>query len=274
MRTQVRRSPIMNVMHKAVEKAAFGLRRDFGEVENLQISQKGPGDFVSAADLKAEQVLREELSGGRPGYGFLMEESGEVQGTDPFGHRWIIDPLDGTTNFLHSIPHFAISVALAKGDEIVAGIVYDPIKDELFSAERGQGAFLNDRRIRVSARRRIADCVFATGIPHAGRGDHGMFEAQLRRVMAKSASIRRFGAAALDLAYVAAGRVDGYWENNVNAWDIAAGLLLVTEAGGYISDPEGKQTMLQSGNVVAANDHIHAPLKNAVRPKAEPVISE
>ena len=267
MRTQVRRSPIMNVMHKAVEKAAFGLRRDFGEVENLQISKKGPGDFVSAADLKAEKILREELSKARPGYGFLMEESGEVAGTDPFQHRWIIDPLDGTTNFLHSIPHFAISVALTRGDELVAGIIYDPIKDELFSAERGQGAFLNDRRIRVSARRRIADCVCATGIPHARRGDHDMFEGQLRRVMDKSAGIRRFGAAALDLAYVAAGRVDGYWENNLNAWDIAAGLLLVREAGGYISDLDGKQTMLQSGSVVAANDHIHAPLRNAIRPK-------
>ncbi|MFQ5971778.1 MAG: inositol monophosphatase family protein [Alphaproteobacteria bacterium] len=258
------RPAIINVIDRAARKAGRGLVRDFGEVEQLQVSRKGVADFVSAADLRAEKVLREELSRARPGYGFLGEESGEVEGGDG-RHRWIVDPLDGTTNFLHGLPHFAISVALERDGEIVAGAVYEPLHDELYWSERNGGAFLNDRRLRVSARQRLTDAVLATGIPFRGRGDHGRFLVTLGAAMAESAGIRRFGAAALDLAYVAAGRVDGFWEFDLNPWDIAAGILLVREAGGFVSDMSGGDRALDTGDVIAANDQLHGTLVNLIR---------
>jgi len=258
------RSPNINVMASAALKAARGLLRDFGEVEQLQVSIKGPGDFVSTADLRAERTLKAELSRARPGYGLLFEEGGAAEGSDP-RHRWIVDPLDGTTNFLHGIPHFAISIGLERDGEIVAGVVYEPTRDEMFWAEKGAGAYLNDRRLRVSARRGLGDAVIATGLPFRDRGDHPSYLATLSRVMAATSGVRRFGAAALDLAYVAAGRFDGFWEFGLSAWDIAAGLLLVREAGGFVSDCAGGQTMLASGDVLAANNHLHLPLAALIR---------
>ena len=249
----------MNVMTAAVRKAGRGMTRDFGEVENLQVSRKGPADFVSNADRRAERTLQRELEKVRPGYGFLLEEGGEIKGTDP-QHRWIIDPLDGTTNFLHSIPLFAISVALERDGEIVAGIVYNPISDELFAAERGKGAFLNDRRLRVAARRSLEDCVVNLGIPHLGRGDHDAWLATQRVIMARTQGIRRTGTAALDLAWVAAGRFDGFVETGLSAWDIAAGIILVKEAGGYVTDMRNRDVSLKSGEVVAANPEVHNEL--------------
>ena len=264
-----RASPIINVMAAAARKAARGLNRDFGEVEQLQVSVKGPGEFVSTADLHAERTLKNELTRARPGYGLLFEEGGATEGTDPH-HRWIVDPLDGTTNFLHGIPHFAISIALERDGEIVAGLVYEPTRDEMFWAEKGAGAYLNDRRLRVSARRQLGEAIVGTGIPYGNRGDHAIYLATLERVMAGTGGVRRFGAAALDLAYVAAGRYDGYWEFGLFPWDIAAGLLLVREAGGFVSDLAGGQTMMTSGNVLAANGHLHLPLAALLRDAARP----
>ncbi len=258
------RSATINVMARAASKAARGLIRDFGEVEQLQVSLKGPADFVSAADLKAERVLREELGRARPGFGFLLEETGVVAGDDPH-HRWIVDPLDGTTNFLHGLPHFAISIALERADEIVAGVVYDPIKDELFWAERGVGAYLNDRRLRVSSRRRLDEALLATGIPFRGHGDRRSYLAQLDAAMEATAGVRRFGAASLDLAYVAAGRYDGFWESHLSPWDIAAGVLLVREAGGYVSEIGGGAEMMTSGSMLAANDRLHEAIGRLLR---------
>jgi myo-inositol-1(or 4)-monophosphatase len=258
------RSPVLNVMANAALKAARGLLRDFGEVEQLQVSVKGPGDFVSTADLKAERTLKAELTRARPGYSLLFEEGGAEQGTDP-RHRWIVDPLDGTTNFLHGIPHFAISIALERDGEIVAGLVYDPVRDEMYSAEKGLGAYVNDRRLRVSARRQLAQAVVGTGMPFGARGDRPTYFATLAAVMGATSGIRRIGAAALDLAYVAAGRFDGFWEFGLSPWDIAAGLLLVREAGGYVSDLSGGQSMMTSGDVLAANDHLHLPLAALIR---------
>jgi myo-inositol-1(or 4)-monophosphatase len=254
------RSATINVMARAADKAARGLKRDFGEVEQLQVSVKGPGDFVSNADLKAERVLREELRKARPAYGFLMEESGAVAGSDK-SHRWIVDPLDGTTNFLHGIPHFAISIGLEQNGEIVAGVVYDPSKDEMFWAEKGAGAYLNDRRLRVSGRRQLDQALIGTGLPFGERGNRAVFLAQLDAVMSATAGVRRPGAAALDLAYVAAGRFDGFWEWGLSPWDVAAGLLLVREAGGYVSTVDGKGSVLTGPSTLAANDHLHQPLQ-------------
>ena len=258
------RSPVINVMANAALKAARGLIRDFGEVEQLQVSIKGPGEFVSTADLKAERTLKNELTRARPGYGLLFEESGESAGSDPH-HRWIVDPLDGTTNFLHGIPHFAISIGLERDGEIVAGIVYEPTRNEMFWAEKGAGAYLNNRRIRVSARRQLGEALIGTGIPFYGRGDHPRYIATLAAVMGATSGVRRLGAAALDLAYVAAGRYDGFWETGLLPWDLAAGLLLVREAGGFVSDLAGGQTMMQSGDVLAANDRLHLPLAALIR---------
>jgi myo-inositol-1(or 4)-monophosphatase len=258
------RSPVINVMAAAALKAARGLIRDFGEVEQLQVSIKGPGDFVSAADLKAERTLKAELARARPGYAMLFEEGGASAGSDT-RHRWIVDPLDGTTNFLHGIPHFAISIGLERDGEIVAGVIYEPTRDELYWAEKGAGAYLNDRRLRVSARRQLGEAVIGTGLPFRDRGDQPRMLATLATVMAATAGVRRFGAAALDLAYVAAGRLDGFWEFGLSPWDIAAGLLLVREAGGYVSDLAGGQTMLASGDILAANDHLHLPLAALMR---------
>ncbi len=266
------RSPILNVMAAAALKAARGLIRDFGEVEQLQVSVKGPGDFVSTADLKAERVLKAELGRARPGYAMLFEESGASSGADP-RHRWIVDPLDGTTNFLHGIPHFAISIALERDGEIVAGVVYDPTRDEMFTAEKGAGAFLNDRRLRVSARRQLGEALIGTGIPFRERSDPA-YLATLAAVAAATSGVRRLGSAALDLAYVAAGRYDGFWEFALSPWDIAAGMLLVREAGGYVSDLAGGHGMMTSGDILAANDHLHLPLavllKEAMRGHSPP----
>jgi len=262
----VLRSPLLNVMIAAARKAARGLIRDFGEVENLQVSLKGTSDFVSSADIKTERALRQELEKARPGFGFLMEEGGEVVGTDP-SHRWIIDPIDGTTNFLHGIPHFAISIGLERDGEIIAGVIYEPVHDELYHSEKGGGTFLNDRRLRVSARRKLDEALFATGIPFKGRDGHAEFLATAPKVMANSAGLRRFGAASLDMAYVAAGRYEGYWETGIKPWDIAAGIIMVREAGGYVSDIAGGQQMMTTGSVVAANDQMHKQLLDMVKEK-------
>jgi myo-inositol-1(or 4)-monophosphatase len=258
------RSTLINVMSRAADKAARGLKRDFGEVEQLQVSLKGPGDFVSTADTKADKVLRQELSRARPDYAFLTEESGEIAGSD-HEHRWIVDPLDGTTNFLHGLPHFCISIALERAGEVVAGVVLDPVKDETFWAEKGIGAYLNDRRLRVSSRRQLANALIGTGTPFGQRADRPRYMRQLDAVMANVADVRRLGAAALDLAYVAAGRYDGFWEYGLHPWDVAAGLLLVREAGGYTSEPDGEGNPVTSGNVLAANDHLHGPLLRIIR---------
>jgi myo-inositol-1(or 4)-monophosphatase len=258
------RSAILNVMAAAAMKAARGLNRDFGEVENLQVSRKGPADFVSAADHRAEQVIRAELERARPGYGFLMEESGETAGRDP-QHRWIVDPLDGTSNFLHGIPHFAISIALERQGRLSAALVYNPIADELFTAERGAGAFLNDRRLRVAARTNLAEALIATGTPFKGRGDDRRYLGEIAAIMPAVAGIRRFGSAALDLAWVAAGRYDGFWERDLSPWDLAAGLLLVREAGGFATDMDGGDAIFAAGNVVAGNESMHGQLLRLLR---------
>ncbi|MEQ8825870.1 MAG: inositol monophosphatase family protein [Filomicrobium sp.] len=252
-------SPLINVMVAAARKAGRSLARDFGEVENLQVSIKGPANFVTAADLRAEEILFKELSKARAGYGFLMEERGEVEGADKT-HRWIVDPLDGTTNFMHSIPLFAISIALEREGELVAGVIYNPVSDELYTAERGKGAFLNDRRLRVAGRRDIDACVVATGIPHRGRPQHDLFRKELHTLMGKVAGLRRTGAASIDLAWTAAGRFDAFWERNLGPWDMAAGTVLVREAGGHVSGLEGEDNILQSGNILAANSYIHKGL--------------
>ncbi|MGO1118439.1 inositol monophosphatase family protein [Rhodovibrionaceae bacterium A322] len=254
------KSANMTVMTKAARKAARHLKRDFGEVENLQVSRKGPADFVSNADLKAEKVIHEELAHARPDYGFLMEESGEVAGSDPAQRRWIVDPLDGTTNFLHGLPHFAVSIALEEKGEVVAGVIYDPIKEEMFTAEKGAGAFLNDRRIRVSSRTNLEDSLFATGVPFMGRPGHELQLAEQRRVMARSAGIRRWGTASLDMAYVAAARIDGFWERNLSAWDIAAGVILIKEAGGIVTEIGGRALRLDGGSLVVGNSKLHHKL--------------
>ncbi|WP_296814495.1 inositol monophosphatase family protein [Brevundimonas sp.] len=227
-------SPVVQVMMDAVRKAARPMARDFGEVQALQVSRKGPGDFVSAADLRAEQALFEALMKARPGYGFLGEERGMVEGTDK-SHTFIVDPIDGTTNFIHAMPHFAITVALEREGEIQAGVTFNPITNELFWAEKGKGAYLNDQRIRVSGRRDLADCLIGTGLPFIGRPGHGQTIKEVHAIGQRVAGIRRLGSAALDLAWTAAGRYDAFWERNLQPWDVAAGLLLITEAGGVVS---------------------------------------
>jgi myo-inositol-1(or 4)-monophosphatase len=252
-------SALMNVMIGAARKAGRGLARDFGEVEQLQVSVKGPGNFVTAADHRAEEVLFRELAKARPGYGFLMEERGAVAGPDK-SHRWIVDPLDGTTNFLHGIPLFCISIALERDGEIVCGLVYNPILDELYTAERGQGAFVNNRRLRVANRKTLADSLISIGIPHRGRAGHERFMGECQALMGATSGLRRTGAAAIDLAWVAAGRFDGFVEHNLKPWDIAGGMILVREAGGYVSDVDGTQTMFEQGSIVAGNQNIHRAL--------------
>ena len=265
------RSALLNVMIKAARKAGRTLKRDFGEVEHLQVSLKGPANFVTAADRRAEEILREELEQARPGYGFLGEEGGEREGTDKT-HRWIVDPLDGTTNFLHGIPHFAISIALEREGTIVAGLVYNPANDELFTAERGKGAFLNDQRLRVAARRRLADAVVACGAAASQpRRRRARAQASIIAVQDKVAGLRRFGAAALDLAWVAAGRFDAYWERDLSPWDMAAGHRLVREAGGFVTDLDGGDDMLKTGDILAGNEDIHRELLRMLKDAAQDV---
>ena len=269
---QPRLSPHMTVMQNAAHKAAKRLLRDFNEVEQLQVSIKGPSDFFSQADLRAEATIRDELMRARPGYAMLLEESGE-HGSENWAWRWVVDPLDGTTNFLHGMPHWAISIGLQKrlpdgGAEITAGMVYNPVANEMFWAEKGAGAFLNERRLRVSARRDLSDAVFGTGIPFAAVAPQRRlhFARTLGALMPQVAGIRRFGAAALDLAWVAAGRFDGYWELGVKAWDCAAGLLIVREAGGFATDPDGRDhhALTVECDVVAGNAGLHGKLREIV----------
>ena len=255
------RSATITVMIQAAYKAARGLVRDFGEVENLQVSKKGPADFVTAADIQAEKTLRWELNRARPNYAMLLEESGAVAGRDS-DYRWIVDPLDGTLNFLHGIPHFCISIGLEQAGEMIAGVIYDPLRDELFHAEKGAGAYLNDHRIRVSSRDKMMESVITTGIPAVGRGRYDEYRAQLSLVMEQTAGIRRMGSAALDLAYVAAGRCEGFWEPALSPWDIAAGIVILREAGGYVTDFNGAAVNLDDGDILAANDRVHGPLKS------------
>lgn len=261
----VSHSGLITVMERAARRAAPRLRRDFGEVQQLQVSRKGPADFVSEADRRAEQTVREELKKARPDWGFLGEEGGTVEG-DPDKPRWIVDPLDGTTNFLHGIPHFAIAIAVEEPrgpggrPEITQGLVYQPITDESFWAEKGRGAWLHDRRLRVSSRRDMSEAVIATGAPFLGHGDFAEWTAAAEAVGRQVAGLRRFGSAALDLAWVAAGRYDGFWERPLQPWDIAAGILLVREAGGFVTDYRGGDRPLDKGEIVAGNDQIHSKL--------------
>lgn len=258
------RSAILNVMVQAAMKAGRSLARDFGEVQNLQVSLKGPGDYVSQADKKSEEIIYAELKRARPDYSFLMEETGSIEGSDG-QHRWLVDPLDGTTNFLHGIPMFAVSIALERQGQIVAGVIFNPAMDELYTAERGGGAFLNDRRLRVSGRTKLVDCIIGTGVPHLGRGDHGNYLVQLRNIMGEVSGVRRMGAAALDLAYVAAGRFDGFWEDGLHPWDIGAGIIMIREAGGYVTDLDGGQDVVESKAIVAGNEAIQRALVKALK---------
>lgn len=258
------RSPLINVMVDAAKKASRGLVRDFGEVEQLQVSVKGPADFVSVADRKAEQVIRTALMKARPRYGYLMEEQGEHVGEDT-SNRWLVDPLDGTTNFLHGIPQFAISICLERDSQPFAGVIYDPVRDEMFFAEQGKGAYMNERRIRVAGREHLDNAVISTGIPHRGRPGRDGYVPGLSAMMDVTAGIRRFGAAALDLAWVAAGRFDGFWERGLKSWDLAAGVVLVREAGGHVTEIEGGEAMLTSGSILAANPLIHAAMTDVLR---------
>ena len=262
---------IVNVMEGAARKAARALVRDFGEVEQLQVSRKGPSDFVSAADLRAEKILFHELRKGRPGFGLTMEESGSLpRADDPDApgtagtDRWIVDPLDGTTNFLHGVPHFAVSIAHEEKGQVVAGAVYQPLTDELFWAVRGSGAFLNHRRLRVSSRSVMADALLATGLPYRGKPKHPAYGATLEAILPAVAGVRRFGAASLDLAWVAAGRYDGFWEFDLETWDVAAGLLLVREAGGTVSDARGRDKAWNGAEVLASNTALHGDLRRIV----------
>ncbi len=249
-------SALLKVMIDAARKAGRKLARDFGEVSELQVSKKGPADFVSAADLKAEQTVFEELARVRPGYSFLGEERGLVEGTDRT-HTWIVDPLDGTTNFLHAIPHFAVNIALEREGAIVAGVTHNPITNDTFWTEKGKGCFNNDKRLRVAARKHLDESLLATGVPFLGKPGHGQFLKELHQLAPRVSGIRRFGSAALDLAWVAAGRYDGYWERDLKPWDIAAGSLMILEAGGTISSASGERFDAREGTVCAANLEIH-----------------
>ena len=264
----VAHSGLITVMTRAARKAAPRLRRDFGEVEQLQVSRKGPGDFVSMADKRAEQTIVEELKNARPDWGMLLEESGEIEG-NPAKPRWIVDPLDGTTNFLHGVPHFAISIAVEErkpggGSEISHALVYQPLTDEGFWAEKGRGAWLQDARLRVSARRDLSESLIGTGIPHRGRGDAARWSNIYGAIGPQVSGVRRFGSAALDLAWVAAGRMDGFWEDDLDVWDTAAGVLLVKEAGGFVTDYRGSDRSFERREYVAGSAAIHSKLQKLV----------
>ncbi len=253
----------LNVMIKTARKVGRALIKDFGEIENLQVSAKGPGDFVSRADRQAEKTIREDLMAARPSYGFWGEEDGLIAGEDPT-RRWIVDPLDGTTNFLHGLPHWAISIALEHKGQIIAGVVFDPAKDELFWAEKGEGAWMNDRRMRVSGRTKMIESIFATGLPFGGRGDLPETLQDLARIMPTCAGVRRFGAASLDLAYVAAGRYEGFWERRLHAWDMAAGMLIVKEAGGYAEPLREGGDIMADGEIICGNDLIFPAFRKVI----------
>ena len=255
---------LLKVMSDAARKAARGLNRDFGELAELQVSRKAPADFVSAADIKAEQAVFEALEKARPGYSFLGEERGLIEGTDKT-HTWIVDPLDGTTNFLHAIPHFAINIALQREGAIVAAVTYNPVTNELFWAEKGKGCFVNDKRLRVAGRKHLDESVLGTGIPFLGHGQHARFLKELHQISQRVAGVRRFGAASLDLAYVAAGRLDGFWERDLKPWDMAAGLLLIQEAGGKVTDMDGGEDMLTKGSICTANLELHPLLLDKLK---------
>jgi myo-inositol-1(or 4)-monophosphatase len=257
-------SALLNVMIAAARKTARALKRDFGELEKLQVSLKGPANFVSSADRRAEETLYQELGKARAGYGFLGEEGGAREGADK-SHRWIVDPLDGTTNFLHGIPQFAISIALEREGAVIAGLIYNPANDEMFIAERGKGAFMNEQRIRVAGRKQLDDSVIACGLPHRGRGDLTLGQKETGAVQHHVAGLRRFGAAALDLAWVAAGRLDGYWERDLKPWDMAAGLILLREAGGFVSDCDGGDDMFAKGHIAAGNEAIQKELLRVLK---------
>ncbi len=257
-------SALINVMVKAARRAGRSLKRDFGEVENLQVSLKGPANFVSLADKRAEEMLHADLTKARPGYGFVGEEGGIRDGDDKT-HTWFVDPLDGTTNFLHGIPQFAISIGLQREGVMIAGVIYNPANEELYIAERGKGAFLNDQRLRVAGRRRLDECLVACGLPHIGRGDHELSRQEMTALQPKVAGLRRFGSASLDMAAVAAGRFDGYWERNLQSWDIAAGIVMIREAGGVVGDIHGGD-LLKTGNVICGNEYIHADLVKIIGP--------
>ena len=254
----------LNLMLKAARRAGKSLVKDFREVENLQVSTKGPGDFVSKADREAERMIKEDLMGARPTYGWLGEESAPEDGADPT-RRWIVDPLDGTTNFLHGMPHWAVSIALEHKGEIVSAVVFDAAKDEMFWAEKGAGAWMNERRLRVSGRRQMHEAVFATGVPFGAKKTLPAMLADLARLMPACAGVRRWGAASLDLAYVAAGRFDGYWERELQAWDVAAGILLVKEAGGMVQAVREGDDILEKGAVLCANDPLFAQFSKIIR---------
>lgn len=257
-------SPIMTMMIRAAEKAARGLLRDFNEVENLQISRKGPADFVTAADKRSEKVIYEELKKARPDYSFLMEESGQIIGNDR-DYVWIIDPLDGTHNFMHGVPHWSISIALERKGEIVAGLVYDCTKDEMFTAEKGGGAFIHgNKRLRVSGRRDLESAMINYGQPLNDGSNREQFYKEVSEI-SRYAMVRRFGSAALDLCYVAAGRIDAYWETGVKAWDVAAGALIVKEAGGKVTSIHNDENPVHSNNVLAGNLTIHDDLRKLLK---------
>jgi myo-inositol-1(or 4)-monophosphatase len=257
----------LNLMLKAARKAGRSLVKDFREVENLQVSTKGPGDFVTKADREAERIIKEELMAGRPTYGWLGEETGETAGQDPT-RRWIVDPLDGTTNYLHGLPHWAVSIALEHKGEIVSGVVFDPAKDEMYMAEKGQGAWMNETRLRVSGRIAMTDAVFATGIPFAGRPTLPATLQDLARLMPQCAGVRRFGAAALDLAYVAAGRYEGFWERGLHPWDVAAGMVIVREAGGFVGPLREGREVFESGGIIAGNAALFGAFAGVIRAAA------
>jgi myo-inositol-1(or 4)-monophosphatase len=257
-------SGLLTVMERAARKAGQRLRRDFNEVAHLQVSRKGPADFVSKADQQAERTLFDELKKARPDWGFLLEEAGEIEG-DPSKPRWVVDPLDGTSNFLHGIPHFAISIAVQEpSGEVTSGIVYQPLTDESFWAEKGRGAWLQDQRLRVSSRRNLDEALIATGIPFRGHGDAAQWSKIFAAVVPEVAGIRRFGSAALDLAWVAAGRYDGFWESGLKPWDVAAGMLLVREAGGFVTDFRGGERTMERSEFLAGNDALHSKLHKLV----------
>src|SRR6202041_1738804 len=263
--TAILHSAGLNLMIKAARRAGRSLKRDLGEIEHLQVSLKGPRNFVTAADRRAEGMLRDDLEKARPGYGFLGEEGGTREGQDK-SHTWIVDPLDGTTNFLHGIPQFAISIGLQREGTMIAGLIYNPANDDLYIAERGKGAFLNDQRLRVAGRRTLDECVIACGLPHIGRGDLDLSRAELTAIQARVADLRRFGAASLDMAFVAAGRLDGYWERNLQPWDMAAGQIMVREAGGTVSGIDGNDDPLKTGHVICGNEFVHGEVVKILKP--------